>query len=419
MSAVTSNSAAGVDTSGSSTRLLAGLYAIVVANLYYFQPLMPRMAHELHRERLVAFLVTVSHAGFVVALVLIVPLGDLLHRRPLILALLALQCASLFGISLADNADVVLGLSALLGLATAGVIHTLVPYAAQIAPTRERGRAIAIVVTGGLVGVTLSRPLAGAAGAAFGWRSVFAMAAAIDLVLIAVVRWRLPSIPRQASIRYREQLAATFGLLVSEPQIRRRSLIGACLFAAFAAFWSTAPYLLANHYKLGSAAIGLVGLVGAAGALAGRLFGPLADRGGTTRLGVLTLMSGGVSAGLLWGGGHSLLLLMTGLVLMDVAVTSTHVLNMSLVYRDRPAQARLSAVYMTCYTAGGLVGSAVASAVYRDVGWAVTPLLTLCAMAVGLLVHLRDSSLSRVEHGLVLDPATHLGERREQHEPAE
>src|SRR5919204_129856 len=63
-------------------------------------------------------------------------------------------------------------------------------------------------------------------------------------------------------------------LYYTQPLLRRRSLIGACVYAAFNCFWTTAAFLLADDpYHFDQGDIGLFGLVGVAGALTTNLAG--------------------------------------------------------------------------------------------------------------------------------------------------
>ncbi|MBC6468562.1 hypothetical protein [Actinomadura alba] len=77
---------------------------------------------------------------------------------------------------------------------------------------------------------------------------------------------------------------------------------------------------------------------------------------------------------------------------MDVAISGTHLLNLSVVYRlVEGGRARIASVYMTCYTLGGVVGSAAGTAAYRLGGWRAVSLAGAAFMATGLAVWARDA----------------------------
>src|SRR5581483_6225208 len=126
-------------------------------------------------------------------------------------------------------------------------------------------------------------------------------------------------------IGYAAQLRAIIRLAMSEPLLRRRSLIGACVFGAFGVFWTTVAFMLAGPpYRYGEAEIGLFTLVGAAGALVAKNVGRAADRGWQRPLTGVLLVLGVGSFGALAIGAQSLGWLIAGLVAMDVAVHGTH-----------------------------------------------------------------------------------------------
>jgi len=182
-------------------------------------------------------------------------------------------------------------------------------------------------------------------------------------------------------------------LLRDEPVLRRRSLLGALLFAGFSVFWTALAFLLSGpDYGYSLASIGLFGLVGAAGALAASRAGRLSDRG----FGVW--VAGGGLAMLLvsWGvlllAPQSLVALIAGVLLLDVAVQAVHINNQSAIYQlDEAARSRITSAYMTCYFIGGAVGSALSTAAWTRFGWnGVCVLGGVLALLAGLVfVHAR------------------------------
>jgi predicted MFS family arabinose efflux permease len=335
----------------------------------------------------VGALVTATQAGYTLGLLLIVPLGDIVARRRLTGILLGAGSAGMLLSWAAPSLWVLLAGGLAVG-AGAVVVQILIPYAASVVPAEQRGRAMGTLLTGVLLGILFSRTASGLVGGAFGWRAVF-LAAAGTLAAVALLLMRvLPPAAPDVSLGYGAQLAATLRLAAAEPVLRRRSLIGACCFAAFSAFWATSAFLLAGpHYGWGASAIGLFALVGGAGAIAAKATGRLADRGRReTATGVL-LSLGVIAFAATWPGGHNLAWLMAGVLLMDVAVHGVQLLNMSVVY-DLPGhpRARIASVYMTSYYLGGAAGSALGVTAYRFGGWAAVPATGAALLTVALLV---------------------------------
>ena len=368
--------------------LLALACGLTVANLYYCQPLLPEIAKSFSASPSAAgSLVTALQLSYGAALLLIVPLGDITRRRRLVCGLLLVEAAALAATALAPDFALLLVASAAVGVA-ACVVQILLPYAATIASDHERGRVTATVLTGVLIGVLISRTIAGLVGQAFGWRTVFAAAAVLMLGLAAILARAMDGGGPEVSIGYLDQLRATARLARSEPVLRRRSAIGACIFAAFGLFWTTMSFLLASPpYGYNQAAIGLFALVGGAGAIAAKATGHAADHGRQSPMTGALLALGVASFGAIALGGHSLGWLLAGVLVMDAAVQGAHLLNMSVVYSlSGGARARIASVYMTVYFIGGAIGSAAGTQAYRLAGWGGVSSVGAVFFALGLAV---------------------------------
>ncbi|HZP54065.1 MFS transporter [Actinocrinis sp.] len=351
--------------------LLAFACALTVANLYYCQPLLPEIAKSFSASQsATGGLVTANQLGYGVALLLIVPLGDITNRRRLVCGLLVIEAAALAGAAAAPNLALLLAASAAVGIA-ACVVQILLPYAATIAGDHERGRVTGTVLSGLLIGILLSRTVAGLIGQAFGWRTVFAAAGVLMLLLSAVLLRAMEAAGPEVAISYREQLRATARLARSEPVLRRRSVMGGLMFAAFGLFWATVSFLLAGspfHYN--QAGIGLFALVGGAGALAAKLTGHAADRGHERATTVSLLVLGLASFCAIALGHANLAWLLVGVLFMDAAVQGVNLLNLSVVYNlSNGARARIASVYMTTYFVLGALGSAAGTEAYHYGGW--------------------------------------------------
>ncbi|MGK5552859.1 MFS transporter [Actinomadura kijaniata] len=369
--------------------LLAAVYGLTIANLYYCQPLLPQISRSYGADAAVGALTTAGQLGYALALVLVVPLGDIVRRRPLVVALLCADAAALGLTAAAPPVEVLLVAGAMVGLTSAGVVNVLVAYAAGLAGDGRRGRVVGTVLSGGLAGILLSRTVAGLVAEAVGWRALFGAAAVVTLALAGVVGRVMAPAPPETAAGYGRQLRATVRLAAREPELRRRSVIGACVFAGFTVFWATVAFLLAAApYRYGEARIGLFALVGAAGALAARPVGRAADRGRQRPLtwGLLVLGTAAFAlAGA--GGGGRLGWLVAGMLALDVAVHGTHLVNLSVVYGlVNGARSRVASAYMTVYTLGGVAGSAGGTAAYRLGGWTAACVLGAAFMLAGLAV---------------------------------
>jgi predicted MFS family arabinose efflux permease len=368
--------------------------AVTVANLYYAQPLLDSISSSLRvSQGSASLLVTVGQLGYAGGLLFIVPAGDIMRRRPLLTGMLAFCAVTLAGAALAPNLAALAAAIALCCV-TSVVVQMLVPYAATLASDNERSRVIGTLMGGLLIGILLSRTFAGVVAQFGGWRTVYGIAAVLMAITAVILRRILPDHAAQLTITYREQLRGVLDIARAEPVLRWRSLIAACGFGSFGAFWTTVTFLLSGpQYGFSQLAIGLFALVGAAGAITSMAGGRMLDkrpglRWPVTGASLALLAASYVLIGL--GGAHlgaaSLVLLIIGVLLMDACVQGTHVINQSVIYDLLPqARSRLTTVYVTTMFAGGAVGSAVGAQAYDHWGWAGATLVAAAFPVLGLL----------------------------------
>lgn len=369
--------------------LFAIACGLSVANVYYDQPLLDALGAEFAIDQAgVGLLFGATQAGCALALLLVVPLGDLLERRRLMFVQLLLLVLSLLLVGFAGDA---LGLAlGLLGLGLLGTAMTqgLLAYAAALAAPGERGRVVGAAQSGVVIGLLLARTLAGLLADLGGWRSVY-LVSATAMAALGLLLWRvLPAAPANAlGLSYRQLLGSMFVLLASQRTLQVRGLLGLLMFAAFGVFWSSLALLLsAPPHALSHSAIGAFGLVGALGALGAARAGSLADRGHAQPLSgaaLLLLLLSWLPLGL---GADSLLALVLGVLLLDLAGQAIHVLNQSLVFAIDPrAHSRLVGCYMLFYAAGSGLGASAGTAMYAWAGWHAVSLLGAAISLVALL----------------------------------
>ena len=373
--------AAATDHPEGLSRALVTLIAVatgaVVANLYYAQPVLHQVARTFHSgPGPTSSIITATQIGYAAGLLLIVPLGDLHPRRALVTRLFLVSTVALVGCALAPNiwlfglASVAVG-----GASVAGQV--MIPFAADLAPEERRGRVVARIMTGLLMGILLARTVSGLVAQAAGWRAIYWFSAAL-MVVFALVLWRaLPSEGPRPHRSYAELVGGSLRLLATEPVLRRRAWHGACAFAAFSVLWTTLAFLLSGSpYRYSNAVIGLFGLVGAGGIAAANLAGKLADSARTTATTVGAGMLLTTSFALLWSGRTSLAALIAGIVVLDIGTQGMQITNQAVIYALRPdARSRINSAYMVCYFLGGAAGSVSAGALYGTHGWAGVCLL--------------------------------------------
>jgi len=362
----------GAGMSGELVLLFAVACGLTVANLYYAQPILDNIARTFGAGTATAGLVvTLSQIGYAVGLALLVPLGDILNRRRLLPLVLVATAVGLTASALSPTIGVLIAVALLVG-AGSTVAQMLVPMAASLATESTRGRVVGRVMSGLLLGILLARTVSGLIAGVASWRVVYGAAAVVMVALALVLGRVLPVEGERPAIGYGTLLRSTLALFLAERLLRRRILFGALGMAAFSVFWTTMAFVLsAAPYHYGDAAIGLFGLVGAAGALCATLAGRWADRDLTRRTTTVFAVLVAASFVPLWWGGHDLTMMIVGIVVLDVGVQGLQVTNQSIIYRLAPdARSRINSAYMVCYFIGGAIGSAGGSWCYANHGWA-------------------------------------------------
>ena len=359
----------------------------VVANLYYAQPLENTLATAFHASTgAVGLVITLIQIGYAVGLATLVPLGDLLERRKLLVTLLLIAAAGLVLMTVAPSLAVFGSAAVLVGI-TSVAVQIVVPFAAHIAEEGQQGRVVGTVMSGLLIGILISRTVAGVVAQAASWRAVFGLGAVLSLG-VAVLLWReLPKLAPSVRMAYPALLGSVLRLVREEPTLRLRMVYGGLVFASFSAFWTSAGFLLARNYGWNDAAIGAFALVGAAGATAARFAGKIADRGHARVATGAFIGLAALSYVLIALGGHSIVALIIGVVLLDLGVQGTQIGNQSMIYRLRSdARSRLNTAYMTAYFVAGSIGSGLSAAAYSSGGWSAVCWLGAAFLVVGVLI---------------------------------
>jgi predicted MFS family arabinose efflux permease len=364
------------DSAPSLSRIVTLLFAVAsglsVANIYYAQPLLDRIASEFGiNHAAVGMIITITQICYALGLFLLVPLGDLLDRRKLVVRLLLLSVFALLMVGIAPTKIILFAGMAVVGL-FAVVVQVLVSFAATLAKPADRGRTIGFVTSGVVIGILLARTVAGALTDIAGWRTVYMVSAALTLLMAIALFRVLPRRERvKATITYPQLLRSVFMLFVQEPVLRIRAVIALLIFTAFSTLWTSLVLpLSAPELSLSHTVIGSFGLAGVAGALAAARAGQLADQGlgqRTTGIALVILIGSWLPISFTE---HSLWALIAGVIALDFAVQAVHVTNQSLILSVRPdARSRLTAGYMIFYSIGSAVGSIASTLVYALAGW--------------------------------------------------
>jgi len=371
--------------------------ALAVSPIYYHQPLLPQIASTFAvPSARVSLIATLTQLGYATGLLLFVPLADGIQPRTLASRAIIANAVALVGCAAAPSFSALALCSFLVGM-TSMSAQIVIPAVSGMATPETRGRVVGSLLGGLSSGVLLARTLSGIVGALWGWRSIFVIAAAIDIGLLLTIR-ELPVSNALVTIRYRDLMHSLVGLVRKERLLRLSAAMGFLVFAAFSALWATLAVLLARSpYHYGPATIGAFGLIGLVGLSVSARLGAIVDRVGTRNVATAGALTIAIAFAFVAAGGRSMPLLIAGMVLMDLGNRASFIANQARIYALRPeARSRLNTVFMVSYFLGGAFGAALGGAGALRADWlglaTIGALLSLAAVVVNMFADAQSSS---------------------------
>lgn len=370
---------------------------VTVANVYYAQPLVGPISESFGLDLSSAgVMLTMVMFGYVLGLLFLVPLGDLIENKTLILATLGALVVSLLIAAAAPTATIFIASSALLGVTAVGT-QMILPVVAHLAPERIRGQTVGTVMSGLLFGILLSRPLATMVAGTFGWRAVFVMSAVLMCGVLALMMAALPRRRPEHALTYVTLLHSLGHLMLTTRVLQRRSAYQCLLYGSFSLFWTAMPLVLDQPpFSFGHIAMSAFLLSGAGGAFIAPWAGRLADRGRGGLVTVLAMTSVLISFVLTWIGGHTggsaaITLFVIAGILIDAGTQGNVVAGQRAIYGlASHIRSRLNALYLASAFFGGAIGSAFS-------GFAVAHGGTTTIAIIGIVVSIVALALFATE----------------------
>lgn len=366
------------------------LSGLVVANNYYNQPLLGLIASDFQvAEGTVSKISVLTQLGYACGLLFIVPLGDKLLRKRLILADLLFVVAALLLMAFANALWMLYVASFLIGV-TSVIPQIFVPMAAELSSPEKKSANIGMVMSGLLMGILLSRFFSGIIGEYMGWRAMFEIAAGMMLLTWLLVYRYLPESRPNFKGSYGSLMQSVWYFARSERKLQVAAFRGAMGFGAMSAVFTTLVFHMEGApFYAGASVVGSFGLIGAVGALAAAFVGRLNQRFSVYQLIYLSIAILLFSWIFIYFGQHTYIGLIIGIILVDLGLQSSHIMNQT-DYFSIPTNAtsRLNTVYMVCYFIGGSLGTYLAALAWQYAGWSGVCLVGTTFSALAFLAHL-------------------------------
>ncbi|GAA6004754.1 hypothetical protein JCM10207_001003 [Rhodosporidiobolus poonsookiae] len=367
---------------------------ITVANIYYPQPILVQLSEhfQVPYER-VTRVVTLCQAGYLCGLVLLVPLGDLLPRRTLLLSLVFL--ASFFCIGQANSKSFAAfeAFNFLVGFCNVSP-QILVPLAADLSTPARRATSVSIVLSGLIGGMVWGRLFAGIiARYTSSPLNVYWLAFASQLSVGTILFWFMPSFPRKRiGMNYLQVLWSMAKLFVTEPILFQNCILGFLSCATMVNWWTSLTFLLSGSpFNLNTFEIGLFGLTGIFAVGWAPIAGRITDKILPWMTTFLALVSQTIAQCIAVGGARlSLAPVVIICILVDASHQSLTIGNQKRMFSlclDPKARSRINSTYMSFVFAGQATGSSAGPALFLRHGWRACYALSAawCAAAIIIL----------------------------------
>jgi predicted MFS family arabinose efflux permease len=375
--------------------LLVVLIFATSGSIHYQTPMLAAMGAEFGADAAsVGWVATLTFGGFLVGTLFIVPLGDRLDKRDLLLVQFTVLIVALLATAAAPSLALLAAAGFVTGVCTASV-QVVVPIVAELAPPAERGRALGTVLSALFLGILFGRVAGGFVASHLGWRWMYVFAALMLTALAPVLFLHLPSLPPKTRLGYGALMRSLIQLLRTHAELRRAAAIQFLLGISYGGFWATIAPMMLLLYHLGPTEAGLMGIPGAAGILVARPAGRWMDRHGVApvvKTGVrLVLAAFVVFAFAGWWIGT----VVGGAILLDCGLRSAMVANQTLISTlDPDARSRSNTVFSGSVWGGNAAGAFLASTALTRFGWLAVCAIAVTASVIALLVQNRP-----VRHG--------------------
>jgi predicted MFS family arabinose efflux permease len=362
---------------------------IVTGGIHYQTPMLATIAAEFHADAAAAgWIPTLSFGGMVAGTLFLVPLGDRVDKRTLVLCKIVMLALAQAAMAAAPSIGVLAAGSLVSGICSP-LLQNFIAITAETAPPDQRGRALGTQLTAMFSGILFARIAGGLIATHIGWRYSYVLSTGMLLAIIPVLWARLPSTRPTSRASYRDLLWSMYGLLRAHGGIRRAVAVQFMFGICYGGFWAVAAPMLAVVHRVGPTAAGLIGIPGAAGIFVARPAGRWTDRVGVAPVvlaGVCSMLAAWVAMGL---GTWAIAGVVAGAILLDCGLRLAMVANQTLINSAVPdSRARANTLFGVHVWTGNAIGAYLASWTFAQFGWLAVCAVAMTATVIALLVHL-------------------------------
>lgn len=365
-----------------------------VANLYYVQPLLGMIRTEFGvSEVLVNNIAIVGQVGYALGLFFIIPLGDLLRRRTIILTNFGIVTLSLLLIGLSPSIYGVIAASFITGLCSV-TPQLFLPLVSQFSTPQTKSRNVGIVVSGLLTGILASRALSGFVGEVISWRAMYYIASGLMGSCFILLYRFFPPVAANFTGKYSKLMRSLITLIKEEPQLRYGAVKSGLAFGSFLTLWAMLAFKMElPPFYAGGTVVGLLSLCGVAGALSASFLGAYVDRIGLFRINLIGGLSMLFAWTILYFMGNSYVGIVLGIIILDIGMQCIQLGNQTSIFKLRPkAVNRVNTIFMTTYFIGGATGTTLAGLTWNWMQWEGVVISGSTLIALSFLINLYQKS---------------------------
>lgn len=362
---------------------------IVAGGIHYQTPMLAAIAAEFQADAAATgWIPACSFGGMLVGMLFLVPLGDRVDRRTLVLCKFSALALAQALMAAAPSIAVLAAGSLMTGICSS-LMQSFIALTAETAHPDRRGRALGTQLMAMFSGILFARIAGGLIAAHLGWRYSYVLSAGMLLAIGPVLWARLPGTRPTSRASYRDLLWSTWRLFATHGAIRRATAIQFMFGICYGGFWAVAAPMLAALHRVGPTGAGLIGIPGSAGILVARPAGRWTDRAGVTPVvlaGICSMLAAWLAMGVgAWFIGG----VVVGAVLLDCGLRAAMVANQTLLNSALPdSRARANTLFGLHVWGGNAVGALLTSWTLAHYGWLAVCGVAMTAALIALLIHL-------------------------------